>query len=240
MSNRVARYTKYAKRYPAFKKRYNVYVPAVKQLASDVMYLKGLINSEPQSLTTQQTNNVSWSGTVISMSNMTQGTAFGDRQGDRVLPRYFSLNMSVATTSAFSSHKLTCRVITFRYWGENANGGAPTVTPSDILQTTGSVYAPLSHLNVDIIGPRNDRTRRVEVLRSDIYDLDDVGHASQIVSYNIEMNGKNSSKKEHIEYANAGTGDPISGGVYVLVITDNTLSGQFQYQLEGKLTFYDN
>jgi len=238
MANRVAKYGKYAKRFPAVQKRYRVYAPAMRQLASDVMYLKGLVNSEPQVLTVQASNNVSWAGLNVSLSDVAQGDGYGQRSGDRILPRYLSINLSMGAASGFAGRSFSARYMVYRYWGEDANA-APLITPGDILQTVGSQYAPLSHLNSNIVGSKGDRNRRIEVLRSEICTFDLVGNGTKFIPLNIEMNGKSAQRKEHIEYPGAAVG-PISGGIYILLVGGTAVAGDFFFQLESRMTFYDN
>lgn len=239
----LAKYGKMAiKKYPAARKRYRVYAPAVKQLASDVMYLKGLINSEPKFHVTQSGNNVDWNGAVVSLCDIPTGDTSTNRDGDRILPRYFSINMHCGRASGATSAHLTARVIIFRSWIENPSTIAPVVTPSEVLTgaSLGTLYAPITHLNANMTGSRGDRNRRIEVLRNELIQFTANDNPSQTLHYNIEMNGKNKQKKEHIEYNTAGTIQPTSGGLFILFVTDNVTSGEFYYQLESKLTFYDN
>jgi len=232
---------KYAvKRYPAFRKRYKVYMPAGKQLYKDVMYLKGLINSEPMGYVKQDANNFDYNGTVISCCDVPLGDNDGYRTGNRVLPRYFSIHMHInQSVTAGSATHCTHRLIIFRYWGEATSGASPSVTAGEVLTTTGSGYAPLSHLNQHNVGARGDRQRRIEVLRNEQFTLDQVSNTCKDITYNIKMNGKK-KVKEHIEWYSGSTTQPISGGIYVLLINDNATGTQQSYTLESRLVFYDN
>lgn len=223
-------------------KRGRVYGPAVKQLASDVMYLKGLINSEPKSWIVQSSNNVGWGGAVVSLCNIPTGDTSTSRDGDRILPRYLSLNISVGRASTAVNSHVTCRMIVFRAWIDNPAGSSGNISANEVLPSTvlSTQYAPLSHLNPTITGPRGDRTRRIEVLRNELFTFNAIDKANAIFHYNIEMNGKSTSKKEHIEYFSSTTGEPVSGGIYVLFVTDQSAATEFYYQMESKVTFYDN
>lgn len=225
--------------YPAVSKRVSVYGPAVKQLASDVMYLKGLINTEPMTFTFQSANNYDYTGTVLSCCDLVQGDQAGNRTGNRVLPRYFSLKLHInqGINAAYVNH-CTHRIIIFRWWGEAAHGGV--IVPAEILQTTGSQFAPVSHLNVQATGPKGDRTRCIEVLRNDEFTLDQVSGTCKDIAYNITMNSGGKKYKEHIEFPGNTTTQPSSGGIFVLLINDNATAGQQSYVLESRLTFYDN
>ena len=145
---RVARTV--ARKYPAVRKRYKVYYPALKQLGSDVMYLKGLINSEPHYKVVQTSNNFNWSGAVISLDTIGQSNGVSGRAGNRVLPRYLSMNLHInkQITSSTVDH-LTVRFMIVRSWVDNGTG-AGTLSPAEILDTVGNQYAPMSHLQADI------------------------------------------------------------------------------------------
>lgn len=233
--NRVVK--KALARYPAAKKRFNVYYPAARQLASDVMYLKGLINSEPKYHIVQSANNFSYNGTVISLSSIPQGDDTTNRDGNMVLPRYLSINLLLGSTDG-NTDPVRVRCILFRYWGE-ATSSTPSVSVSEILSTVGSSYAPYSHLNDDNTGARGDRQRRIEVLKSKLVSFDNCAVLNRIYKWNIVMNGNN-KKKEHIKFVGSSTGEPVSGGLYILFISDLILSTEAKYQFESKLTFYDN
>lgn len=242
MNRQVQKYGKYVKKnYPAFKKRAKVYYPAVRQLASDVMYLKGLINSEPQSFTVQSANNVNYAGSIVSFNQIVQGDEQGMRTGNRILPRYFSMNMSWGMGNTSTVKKVIARAILFRWYGD-ASSIANTPIPSEILNITivGSLYSPLAHLNPNVTGPKGDRIRRIEVLKNELCTFSSTSNWSDTVSFNIDLNPKEKANKEHIEYLNNVTAEPISGGLYLLLVSDQSVSTEFGYQLEGKLTFYDN
>lgn len=220
--------------------RWDVYGGFGKQLFKDVMYLKSLINSEPHYHIVQSSNNFSWNGVVVNLSDIPQGDGVTSRTGDRCLPRFLNINLNVGAASSFAATFLTVRMIVFRYWGE-ATSGTLTVTADEILSTTGTQYAPLSHLDPDNCGPRGDRQRRIEVLKSELMIFDTTGTGrSRAMSLDLEMNGMAVNQKEHIQFLDASTDDPVSGGCYVLFISDNTNGVYAYYTLESKLVFYDN
>lgn len=231
---------KYAvKKYPAVRKRYKVYAPALKQLGRDVMYLKGLVNAEPHLHTLETSFNYNWTGQITDLSLIPQGDQSNQRTGNKLLPRYLNLNIHVnqiALTGALITHA-THRLIIFRYWGESTDA-VPNVTPSDVLATVGTQYAPVTHLNDNNTGSRGDRTRRIDILRNEFFTLDLVSRTSMDFQYNIEMN--KASQKNHIEFRSATTEQAISGGLFMLVITDNATAGDSGLWVGSRLTFYDN
>lgn len=222
-------------------KRYKVYTPAIRQLASDITYLKGLVNSEPKIFGVTSSNNFGYNGVVVSLCDVPTGDTNGNRDGNRILPRYFNIKFHVnrLITSPTNSHT-TVRYIVFRWWGESANavGVAPAVT--DILTTTGSQFAPLSQLSTAITGSKGDRNRRIEVHRSGIVTLDSVSKTSMDEDINITLNGSDKAPKEHIEYYDSTTNPPTSGGFFILFINDNAVTTDVAYYLSSRLTYYDN
>lgn len=231
----------YKKAYPIVKKRARVYVPAVKQLYSDISYLKGIINSEPKQHYVTAANNCDYAGVVISLSDIPQGDTSASRDGNRVLPRYLKLRFHVNKnmTGGAATH-LTVRYILFRWWGESPNAVGINPVPADILGSLSTGYAPLSPLQNAIVGPRGDRNRRIEVHRTGMVTLDQVSRTCIDFDDNIEINGSRSAKKEHMEYFNATTAPPTSGGFFLMFVTDNATGTEMSYTIYSTLTYYDN
>lgn len=225
----------------AVQKRVNVYGKAGVQLYKDVMYLKSLINSEPKSLTATANGLIDYNGVILSLCNVPVGDGAGNRDGDRILPRFlnikFHLQRTVSGTPTYGHS--TIRYVIFRWWGESPNVTGVDPTPSEILTDNGTLYAPLGMLQPQITGSRGDRNRRIEVHRSGFMTLDSVSKTSIDEEFNITLNGGN-APKEHMEYANNTTAPPTSGGFFVLFISDNALTGDASYTMVSRLTFYDN
>lgn len=226
------------KNYPAVQRRYRVYKPAIKQLASDVMYLKGLINSEPHFFSTQNSINVDYNGNVFDFCLIPQNDTVSGRTGNRILPRYFSLHMCYGCTNATTT-RITMRVIIFR-WYADSHLSANTPVASEILSQVGSLYAPFSHLNPDITGPKGDRVRSIEVLHNERTTFQASTNFVKDIDLNIDLNPKSKDKKEHIEFDDGTTASPSAGGLYMLVISDQAVSTDTSCTVVGKLTFYDN
>lgn len=229
-----------AKKYPAIRKRANVYIPAVRQLASDVMYLKGLVNSEPKQFGLATSGNFDYTGTVVSLCNIVTGDTSYNRDGNRVLPRYLNIKFHCnrGITAPTYTHT-TIRYVLFRWWGESPNAAGVAPAPSDILESTSTQFAPLGHLKTDIVGSRGDRNRRIEVHRSGFMTLDSVSKTSIDCDFNIQLNG-GTKPKEHMEYYDSTTAPPTSGGFFILFINDNPTSADAAFYLRSVITFYDN
>lgn len=232
----------YVKRkYPVRKRRYtkpapsrwSIYGSAGKQLAKDVLYLKTLINSEPHRYETFGTNNFNWTGLIFSLCDVPQGDQDTQRTGNRILPRYLNVSWQVVGAEANS----VVRILLFRYWGETTSA-APAVIPNEILENIGTTYAPLSHLNDDNVGPKGDRQRRIEVHRSLLLNIDRTERSAEVGNWDVEVNGMNTQRKEHMEWRGVPTEQPISGGFYLMVIGDSVANGSFKF--DSKLVFYDN
>lgn len=233
---------KYAKNnYNPIARRVNVYGTAGMQLAKDVAYLATLINSEPKWHPVSASNNFSWSGGVVDLSAIPNGDTSYNRDGQTVLPRFLSVKGSVKKATTGTASQSTYRMMIFRYWGEDS-GASPPVAPSpaDVLRTTGTQYAPYALLNRDNVGARGDRTRRIEVLRSECFTLDKVSQTFKDFSYNLEMNGTKVKNKEHIKFEGPATETPISGGIYILFITDDNNALDHSFYFTTNLTFHDN
>lgn len=227
----------YKKRTTPYKRptRWSTYGAAGVQLARDVMYLKTLINSEPHNWYVNAANNYNYNGAIVSLSNVAVGDTEQDRTGNRVLPRY--LNVKWYCTSGSQNNLL--RVMLIRYWGETTSS-APAVTVAEVLRNTalGTVQAPLAHLNEHNTGPKGDRCRRVEVLRNELINLDEIERRAVCGDWDVQVNGMNVDKKEHIEWISGTSNEPVSGGFYILFVGASATNDA--YQLESKMTFYDN
>lgn len=224
---------KYNKKRTYKKKTYSNY-----RLSKDVMYLKSIMNSEPKYHLLQLGIGLDDAGRIDSLSNIPQGDTHIQRNANSVLPRYLSIQATfVKNVNASASDFETFKVIIFRYWGE-ATSAAPNVTPSEVLEQ-------VSHkgfLNDDNTGKRRDRERRIEVHRSMYFTLDKIARTSKNVKINIKVNGPTKAVKDHIKFRSSTTEQPVSGGFYLLTITDNPDISSYKATLDwsSKLVFYDN
>lgn len=231
-----------AKKYPAARKRYRVYAPAVRQLASDVMYLKGLVNAEPKNHFFLANNNVDYTGAMLSTCEVPQGDGSGNRDGNRILPRYYNLNGRIWLGSGFTGVAVGVRVVVFKWWGESPNAVGVAPVPSDILESAliSTQNACDAFLDPAITGSKRDRNRRVEVLRNFYKSLSVNGDPCLDIHEVIEMNGKGKTNKEHMEFYTTTTNPPTSGGIFVLIITSSATATDVGYHIKSKLTYYDN
>lgn len=211
----------------------------VNKLNFDMKYMRTLINSEMHSFLVSAGSNIDSTGVVSSLNIIAQGDDEANRTGNSILPRYQSINLHVnkKITSAGTVDHETIRVMLFRYWGEATSGSAPSVTISEVLDTA----HPLSYLNEDNTGKRGDRDRRIEVHKSKLFTLDSVANTSRTWKWNVEVNGLNKKVKDHIKFRNNTTFQPISGGFYILFVSDNSTGGnKSAFEFTSKINFHDN
>ena len=220
------------------------------RIVRDVKYLKGLINSEPQPFVVTNSNNVDWAGIIVSLSSVVQGDQEGQRTGDRILPRYLSLKGYCTGAPPAIQNAITYKVMVVRLWTESTSA-PPNVVVSDVLSANeiSTAFAPIGFLQQNNVGPRGDRQRRIEVLRSETFTICNNfdttavagGSSSRALwDWNIEMN--KGDKKEHIEFIDNNTAQPISGGLYFLIINDVPAASANKpaFYIASKMTFYDN
>lgn len=230
------------KKYPLYKgiaQRSMVYGRAGHQLARDVAYLGTLINSEPKNFYVITSNNFFQDSNPISLSQIAQGDGYLNRDGNVVLPRYISTRITInKSLNASALDHETVRVMLFMYNGESTSS-APSVTQSEVLAT---IQNPLSTLNYNNTGSKGDRSRRIEVLRDEIKTLDKVSLTNIQIDWNIEINGMKVNNKQHMRFRSSSTEDPVSNGLYLLIMSDNSAASSYKgsYSLYNKLVFYDN
>lgn len=231
----------YTKRGPKYKRtrQYRARVsyrnPAIGKLSADVKYLKTVVNAEMNYFIFATTNNIDSVGRIDSLNNIPVGDDHNNRTGTSILPRFQSVNLHVNKSLTGPAHE-TIRVILFRYWGEETSQ-APNVTIGDVLQST----SPLSYLNDDNAGKKGDRERRIEIHKSKLFTLDNVATTSRTWKWNVQVNGPNKNIKDHMKYRANVLEGPISGGFYLLQISDNaTGANKAAFGVNCKLNYYDN
>lgn len=230
---------RYRKKEGPVQKRVRIYGGAGKQLVNDVMYLKSVINSELHQHIVSQTHQITDLGRVISLCDVPQGDSANRRTGNSILPRYLSLYFTIRKNYAGGASVVpheTVRFIVFQYSGENPTELAD-VQPSDVLETLN----PLSFLNSEITGRAYDNTRRIKIIKSKLFTLDNYNSLSRTYKFNMEMNGMKVEPKQHTQFRSSETAQPASGGYFILVISDNgDATAQSEWIINSKFSFYDN
>ncbi len=221
--------------------RLQVYGGAARQLFNDVMYLKSIINSELHYLDVIQSNNLDYNGVVHSLSTIPVGDGPTDRTGLMVLPRGIDVRGFTGLTISGASAGLTIkyRVILFQYWGDPLDSSS-TPSPGDILQYTGASTSVFSPLNDDITGPPRDRARKIRVLADRLEVHCPYSHTATSLELHTDVNPVASEVKEHIKFYDTSTTAPISGGIFILLMSDQVTGTYTQYGFTSRLQFYDN
>lgn len=232
----------YKKKAPAKPGRIQIYGAAGKQLYKDVMYLKTLINSEPKYHDSFFSTTFNYAGYMTpNISTIAQGDGDNNRDGNRILPRFLTLRGSVRRSlSGTVTEHTVCRIIVFRWWGEDPNAVGVAPVPGDIIEGVSDAYSPYKPLSDRVTGPKGDRNRRIEVHRTELFTLDSVSRTSYDFDYNIQINGPGKKNKEHIEFYNNTTAPPTSGGFYLMIIGNHATSADTTMTGMSKLVFYDN
>lgn len=205
------------------------------RLNADVRYMRTLINSEMNRFTLVTSNNIDSVGQIVSLNDIPQGDNLNFRTGTSILPRYLTIHMSLNKSLTGPAHE-TFRVMLFRFWGSQSTA-TPAVLVSDILQS----IDPRSMLNDDNTGSKGDRERRIEVHKSKFFTLDNVSDTKRAFNWNINVNGKHVTNKQHIKYKTSTTESPVSGGFWLLFLSDNaTGANKAAYNFTAATGYYDN
>lgn len=234
-------------RYYPVAKRVNVYGRAAGQLAKDVAYIASLVNSELHYLTTAASDNIDQTGDMISLAEVPQGDTPTTRTGNKILPRYLNVKLSLRKSMDPSAptHE-TVRVMIFQWWGNESDNATPP-TKAEVLGNVGTAsLAPLSHLNDNNTGRVGDMDRRIKVLYNAIHTFDLVSETSHMLDWNYEMNkvkpGQAPSKKQHIKFIDGSAQNVASGNIWLMIFSDNPDANAYKsaYYFQSKLSFYDN
>ncbi len=220
--------------------RLAVYSKAGYQLAQDVAYLGSLVNSELHLHTTNASGTISPLGEIITLCNIPVSSAKVGRNGNSVLPRYMNVNLNILKSADGASvdHE-TIRIILFRYWGQDTEQD-PEIPFVDSILDTVDVLAFLNNNNTGGFGKRG---RRIEIKQSKLFTLNKFTNSSRMFRWNVKTNGPKTplDMKSHIKFQGTALDEPISGGYYLLLMTDNvtgTLEATFSHN--SSIHFYDN
>lgn len=197
--------------------------------------LKQLMPPEPKNhILAEAAQTFNYTGIVRSLTSIGQGDGPTQRDGNRIMPRYLSMNFSIPLDTTLNTQTVV-KFIIFRSWIEQSNISG-TLAPNEVLDITGTSGAPYSHLLSTITGSRGDRGRRIQVLYSRLYSLNNVNRSSIVGKLNLRMNG--GKKKEFIQFVNNAANEPSDGGLYFLLVSDSvTTATSISYS--AKTTYYD-
>lgn len=207
--------------------RYKNYRRGGKQLYKDVMYLKSLVNSELHyDYASYTTQNISSSGSIYHLSEVSQGDGVTHRSGNSIMPRYLNVQVRLQNSSTTLD---TVRLLIFR-WKDNS-----TPTIAELFENTSMpVYSPL---NDNITG--NSKDRQIDIIKSKIFMVGSA-QANPALFYKkvFDLNPPGKPIKDHVKF-DGTTATAPSGGIYMVLIGRQST----QYTVfEGmhKLSFHDN
>ncbi len=205
----------YMKKYKA--SPYDVAVTAMK----GVDYLKGLINSEVCLCDTIGTLSPLYSvGTVTYLTAIAQADGPNHRTGNSIYVRSIDLNMTHILNASAADTLI-------KYWvvidtQQNADN-APAL--ADLIQTTGTPNAPLSHLNSATVG-------RFKILTSRTVALDD--------SKGIQVSTKEHiNLRHHVRFNGANSTDIQRGGIFLITVSNQDTNAPNIYY-NARIRYHDN
>lgn len=206
-----------AKKVSWYDKKYSVGELAQKAMAG-VWKLKGLVNSEMLKKDKQITGTVDSTGSVTHVTDIAQGDGEGTRTGNSIFCRALNWKGQVFRTT--SGNALQSFRIMVVQDGQQITDSGPGVT--DILESA-TVY---SHLNKNTVG-------RFKVLYNRVFLMSSTGELGKNVNINIPM-------RHHVRYNGSATSDIAKGGLYVLLLSDQSSTNYPSIQSELRLSYHDN
>lgn len=233
------RYTRRRYRKPA-PSRWTTYGNAGKQLFKDVMYLKSIVNAECKSYEGTSSYNFDDAGDVLHITPITMGDAHNTRDGDVVLPSYFTFRMNLAKSlDALASDTELLRVILF-IWHDIST---PNVT--SVLETANV----LSFYQRTATGSKGD-DRKFTIIADKKYTFDKLNKITKYIQLQKRFN-KNGKERRvgqtrrpmHIKFNGSNTTNEMNG-IYAIFIAETPTASSDSYKISGDIAwsikFYDN
>jgi hypothetical protein len=194
-------------------------------------YIMRLINVEEKFFDVTAILNADYSGSVVNLSNIAQGTDVSQRDGDSILAQKLTFRGFVIPGATAAKNFL--RMIIFRDMQQD--GVDPT--PAQVLEVTGSstaISSPISYF-----GAYGKNRHRYQILLDRTYMAALATERSQL----FDEWSHTFSQGSHILYDATAGADASNreGALFMLLISDNTGVGNtpgFNYYF--RLTFTDN
>lgn len=202
-----------------YNKKYSA-IQIAKKAARGVWYLKGLVNSEKFKHDIQASSNPAYSGTLSSLVAINQGDGDGQRTGNSIFVRSVSMKGSVEWNSTQSVPQRLRMMLVI----DKQQVGDTIPSPSDVLDTTGTSFAPYSMLNDTTVG-------RFTILKSRMYN---VSSEKPVVDFNWNIN-----LRHHVRYNGTTSSDIQKGGLYLLLISDAATNGPTVFRFI-RVSYHDN
>lgn len=157
------------------------------------------------------------------MSNLValnQGDGDGQRTGNSIFVRTISMKGSVEWNNTQSlPQRLRMMLII-----DKQQIGDTIPDPSDVLDTTGTAFAPYSMLNDTTVG-------RFTILKSRLYNI---SSERPVVNFNWNLN-----LRHHVRYNGTTSSDIQRGGIYLLLISDAATNGPTVFRCI-RVSYHDN
>lgn len=192
-----------------------------RQAARGVYYLKGLVNSELKKFDASSTGNLPDTGSVLSLNSIAQGDDITQRSGNSILVRSVDCRfLFQRDPAAAGANKVQLCRVSLVMDKQQISDTSPT--HSDIYDGTG----PLTHLNKLNVG-------RFTILWSRVFILDNDSKFSKVMKCHKKM-------RHHVRYNGSATTDIQKGGLYFVFSSDQSTTDFPAYQLDSRVSYYDN
>lgn len=190
----------------------------VSSLWNQVLEIKGIINAEKKYFQTQAASSYDYNGSIQYLTLIPGGSAESQRNGNSCYVKGVSLRgYAVKHTSATDT---VLRIMVCIDKSPNPTG----LAASDVLNVTGSTYAPFSGIN-------NDNKTRFKVLTTKLVTLNSGETSSPFKAY-LPL-------KHHCKWNSSTASDINKGHIFLLIISQeatNTPSVQYR----STVSYYDN
>lgn len=207
-----------------YNKKYSAKQLAVKAVKG-VSYLRGLVNSEifkHEIRTTILPNN---GGLVIPFTNIAIGDEDDRRTGNSIYVRSINARFTITRNELATAGSMPLVRLMLVVDKQQAEDAYPFA--SNVLETTSSVYAPLSQLNSQTVG-------RFTVLKSALYTIYD-DRPVVTGQWNINL-------RLHVRYNGIDGTDIQKNGIYLIAVSNKDYGDDNcpRLMLSGRVNYHDN
>lgn len=210
-------------------KRLRNYYKGGRQLYSDVMYLKRLVNTEfkyvERSLADQTIGSTSAAANYYLLNGLGNGTGYGQRVGQSVKIASVQLNLEIKLSGAIDKDYVRCVLV----WVKNVDGTQPAYANAD----TNSIYVSATPNALRSLHNRN----KFMILRDWHINLDKDGTSQRYIRYYRKMNN-------HTTYGTTSNGDVTdinNGALYLIAISQSgTAPDTSTITINSRVRYIDN
>lgn len=201
-----------------YKKKYSVSEIATKALQG-VNYVRQLINVEKKTHDAQVNSTFDYTGIVNCLTLVPGGSAEQQRNGNSILLKAVAIRGRVALDTIGVNNSI--RIIVFQDLSPNPG----SVTPANLIESTGTIYAPFSPMNTD-------NRSRFKILSSKLLTLTQSGNANAAFKFYLPVN-------THCKWNSATSSDLNKGHIYTLIVS-NTATSLPAVTYMSRVYYYDN